>query len=165
MNRSWHTTVLYRAKCWQLPNTALNVYYSSRLFSSIKKHSRYKRRQSDSSMHPNMYFSCPKCLLRPLRTDFVNCYTPYFQSHTIKKRITLLWLTEIEHISFAPVMSNTLELKHRDNLQPTYRSPPNVQTNTFFVPIRQYHRLLIVQNGKTAETWYHSATIRWDVHR
>jgi len=108
--------VFYRPNCWQLPNTALNIYYSSRLFSSIKSQSRYKRSQPHASTHPNMYFSCPKCTLRPLRTDVVNCYTPYFQSQpTTRKRKTLLWLTEIEHISFAPVMSTTLELTHRDN--------------------------------------------------
>ena len=56
MNRSWHTSAFYRPNCWQLPNTALNTYYSSRLFSSIKTKSRFKRSQSDASMHPNMNF-------------------------------------------------------------------------------------------------------------
>jgi len=84
-------SVFYRPNSWQLPNTALNIYSSSFMFSSIKSQSRYKRSQPHASMHPKMYFSCPKYLLRPLRTDVVNCYTSYFQTQsTTRKHKTLL---------------------------------------------------------------------------
>ena len=150
VNRSCHTSVLYRPKCWQLPNTALNIYYSSRLFSSIKTQSRYKWSQPHASMHPNMYFFVSKMFVTSItnrRCQLLYITLPksaYYQK-------TLLWLTEIDHISFAPLISNKLQLT-RDKLHQTQSRPPNSQTNSFFVPIRKYHRLLQVQNGKPVET-------------
>jgi len=59
----------------------------------------------DASMHPSNAIS-------PLRTGLDKCYTPHFQyKSTTSKRKTLLWLTETEHISFAPVMSTVLEIQ------------------------------------------------------
>ena len=59
----------------------------------------------DASMHPSNAFS-------PLRTGLDKCYTTHFRcKSTTGRRKTLLWLTETEHISFAPVMSTILELQ------------------------------------------------------
>ena len=76
--------------------------------------------------------------LSPLRTDLVECYTPYFQCQsTTTKLNTLLWLTETEHISFAAVMStiyqlpNTLQLTNHHVLSPTYWCSPNPHIKTF----------------------------------
>ena len=76
--------------------------------------------------------------VRQLGTGLDKCYTPHFQCQSLtRKRKTLLRLTETEHISFAPVMPTILELK------PKLRHFSQPFGTTFFVPKRNYHRLLL----------------------
>ena len=94
--------------------------------------------------------------LSPLRTDLVECYTPYFQcqSTTIKLN-TLLWLTETEHISLHFTiyqLPNTLRITNHHVLNSTYWCSSNPQIKTFIhrivllsKKIRKYPRLLFVQ--------------------
>jgi len=145
--------VLYRPNCWQLSNTALNIYYSSRLCFHPLNHNHDTKEASQTP-------ACTQtCIFRVQNA----CNFHYEQT----------LLTAIHHTSKFSLLpesakpccdlpkQNTFPLlllcllhwnshtattfsQHKEALQ-THRP------NTFVHTIRKYHRLLLKQNGKSVE--------------